>query len=557
MKMKRIFLSICIFSLCTLFYSVQAQMSYGGSPRSFKYALSANIPTIEMEPIDREALIAANPAVKGQALPIGIVTSIDYSMDNCGMVDYLPNGDKIWRVWVKCPEATHTSINFSKFVIPEEADLFFYTPDREFIIGKFTHRNQMEGETFYPQDIPGSEFIIEYYEPAHAKFNGILEMDQVIQGYRNVFGEINQKVEEVSKGRIGDANGECHPNAICYDAQWHDQINSVVCYTISSGAYQWMCSGAMINNTARDGKQYLLSANHCYESGTWRFYFGYQASTCTGTDGPIYKTATGYEIKARDNINNSADFMLIEITGAINPSYNVFLAGWDRTGNVPSVATSCAGIHHPGGDRKKCSIPANVANGSSFGRSRYWAANWNYSTGTTEQGSSGSPLFNNNKLIIGMLSNGTSCCVANDDGQGCLGPQGYDFYGKVSYAWTNNNNSNNAKKLQPWLDPNNTGATTLQGEYLNTVGVASYTEVVNSLSVFPNPTQGEITISGPFSTTQGTCRVFNATGSQVLAQSITLAPEFTLNLKNLQSGIYVIEIQDDNNKYRTKLVITK
>ena len=64
-------------------------MSYGGSPRSFKYNLSANIPSIEMEAIDVEALLLAHPSVKGQALPVGIVTPINYTMENCGMKDYL------------------------------------------------------------------------------------------------------------------------------------------------------------------------------------------------------------------------------------------------------------------------------------------------------------------------------------------------------------------------------------------------------------------------------------------------------------------------------------
>lgn len=559
--MKRTFLTICFFALFSFFYTSFAQMSYGGSPRSFKYNLSANIPSIEMEAIDVEALLLAHPSVKGQALPVGIVTPINYTMENCGMKDYLPNGDVIWRVQVVCPNATFSSINFSKFIIPEGADLFFYTPDHEFVIGKFTNQNQMEGEIFYPQDIPGDEFIIEYYEPAKAAFHGTLEMDQVSQGYRDIFHIMNQNIEESTKALIpgsSGANGSCHPNAMCYNTQWHDQINSVVCYTMSDGYSIGMCSGAMINNTARNGKKYLLSANHCYSSGvTWKFYFGYQASSCNATDAPIYKTATGCNVKARDNGTSSSDFMLVEITGAIDPAYNVFLAGWDISTSTPSPATSCACIHHPGGDKKKCSIPANVINGSQAGMGKYWAVNWSYSTGTTEGGSSGSPLFNPQKLIVGQLYAGQSCCVANDDGEGCTGPGGYDVYGKISNSWTNNDNSSDAKKLKPWLDPTNSGATTLQGEYLNTVGVTNYTEVVDALSVFPNPTKGEITIHGNFNGNYGVCNIYNVVGSLVSTRQLSLSSEMTMNLDYLDAGIYFIEIMDNDHKYRSKLVITK
>lgn len=554
--MKRLFLSI--LAICTLVSFSYAQMSYGGSPLSFKYNLSQNVPSIEMEAIDVEALLAANPSVKGQALPIGIVTPINYSMENCGIVDNLPNGDLIWRLNVKCPNSPYCSINFSKFIIPDGAEMYFYTPDQDFVIGKFTNKNQLEGGIFYPQDIPGDEFIIEYYEPANASFHGTLEMDQVIQGYRDIFSIMNKNIEDTPKANIGYANGTCHPNAMCYNSQWHDQINSVVCYTMTSGYSQAMCSGAMINNTRRDGKQYLLTANHCYSSGvTWKFYFGYQASSCNATDAPIYKTATGCTVRARDNDQTSSDFMLLEITGTINPSYNVFLAGWDNSSTLPSPATSCACIHHPGGDKKKCSIPATLTYGGQFGLGKYWAVNWNYNTGTTEGGSSGSPLFNQNKLIVGQLYAGSSCCVANDDGEGCTGPNGYDFYGKFSNSWTNNNNSSNAKKLKPWLDPTNSGATTLQGEYLNTVGVQNYVEVVNALSIFPNPTNGEITLNGNFDGSNGTCNIYNTIGSLVYSQRIELQPEFTMNLNSLESGIYFIEILDNSNKHRAKLVITK
>jgi lysyl endopeptidase len=188
---------------------------------------------------------------------------------------------------------------------------------------------------------------------------------------------------------------------------------------------------------------------------------------------------------------------------------------------------------------------------------KYWITTWNYSTGTTEQGSSGSPLFNQNKLIVGQLFAGSSSCVSvpGDDGQ--AGPSGEDYYGKFSNSWTNNNNTSNAKKLKPWLDPNNTGATTLQGEYLNNVGIANYTEVVNALTVYPNPSNGIVTVSGSFESNEGVCNIYNTLGANVLSRNISLEPEFTMNLNDLMPGIYFIEINDNTNVYRSKIIITK
>ncbi len=541
------FLPVCMAALlCVFGIKAKAQMSYGGEPQSFKVTVSSVIPTIEVEALDVEALLAEDASIEGKnhALRIGVTKDVMYTNTNSGRIDLLPDGSKIWRLKFHMEGATFTSMNFSTFNIPNGAELFLYTPDREYVIGKFTNQNLMEDGTFYPQELPGDEVIVEYYEPASVAFNGQLVIDQISQGYYDFFHIYEKDVE----GGLGNAEGTCHPNAICYDAQWHDQIQSVVCYTMTSGGYVYMCSGAMVNNTARDGKQYLLSANHCYEAGTWKFYFNYQATTCNGSNGSTLKTATGYTLKAKDNGDSSSDFMLVEITGTINPAFNVFLAGWNNGATAPTNPTQCGAIHHPGGDIKKFSVPQNINNGSLGGYPKFWLANWATATGATEQGSSGSPLFNKDKLIVGQLYAGSSSCT---------NPTGWDLYGKLSNSWTNNNNSSNAKKLKPWLDPNNTGATSLQGEYLNTVGINNYTQVVDALNVYPNPNNGQMTISGSFSEGDGTCMVYDMMGNLVLSRNITLAPEFNLNLNTLAPGMYMMEINDNTRISRAKIIISK
>ncbi|MEO1436677.1 MAG: T9SS type A sorting domain-containing protein, partial [Bacteroidota bacterium] len=72
--------------------------------------------------------------------------------------------------------------------------------------------------------------------------------------------------------------------------------------------------------------------------------------------------------------------------------------------------------------------------------------------GTTEPGSSGSPLFDLNGRIIGQLSGGFAACGNNLE----------DWYGKVWYSW-DQVNANPLNNLEAWLDPNGTGATFLDG----------------------------------------------------------------------------------------------
>ena len=558
--MKHLLQVLAIVALFLTGYTAKAQMSYGGEPYSFKNTISQVVPTIEIEALDAEALLAedAEKTDKGHALRIGVTKDVNYTISNSGRMDILPDGARVWRLAFHMEDATFVSMYFSTFSIPDGAELFFYTPDREFVIGKFINKNQMEDGSFYPQDIPGDEVVVEYYEPANVAFEGRLTISEISQGYYDFF-----HIKSI-EGSIGSAEGNCHPNAICYDQVWHEnpndgmwrqQINSVVCYTMSSGGYIYMCSGAMINNTANNFEPYLLTANHCYEGtpSTWKFYFKYQATSCSGTNGTTLKNATGATVLARDNGDSSSDFMLLKITGTINASsFDIFFAGWDLSTSAPATPTSCGAIHHPGGDIKKFSVPQHINNGSSYGYPKFWAVNWAAATGATEGGSSGSPLFNKKGLIVGQLYAGSSSCSY---------PSGYDYYGKISNSWTNNNNSSNAKKLKPWLDPNNTindNNLSLQGRWMPGApsGISSY-ETASDLRVFPNPSNGMITISGNYNEGNGICNVYDMMGNLVISKSVSLNTETTLNLVSLSPGMYLLEVSENNNVYRSKILISK
>ena len=119
-------------------------------------------------------------------------------------------------------------------------------------------------------------------------------------------------------------------------------------------------------------------------------------------------------------------------------SYNVHYAGWDVSGSTPSIPV---GIHHPSGDIKKISFDYNKASN----RGNYCDVN-NWEDGTTEPGSSGSPLFDGvTQRIIGQLYGGTASCTSIT----------YDTYGKTSTSWN--------LGMSNYLDPNNTGASFING----------------------------------------------------------------------------------------------
>ncbi|MDO4756760.1 MAG: protease, partial [Parabacteroides sp.] len=144
-------------------------------------------------------------------------------------------------------------------------------------------------------------------------------------------------------------------------------------------------------------------------------------------------------------------------------SYNVYYNGWDRS---DKAATFGVGIHHPSGDYMKISTFKKTATSHTwssdnnvFGAIK---AHWNVTFsatanghGVTEGGSSGSPLFNQNKLIVGTLSGGNSTCKY---------PEGTNYYGKLYYHWDKYSKSDTAR-MDIYLDPIKSGVTQLAGRY--------------------------------------------------------------------------------------------
>ena len=118
------------------------------------------------------------------------------------------------------------------------------------------------------------------------------------------------------------------------------------------------------------------------------------------------------------------------------------------------------GIHHPAGDIKKISRYTQSTTSSGYD----WRVKWSSTDnghGVTEGGSSGSPLLNANKQIIGDLSTGSSACSP------AFLLNGSDYYGKFSHSWDQNGNNSN-RQLKPWLDPNNSGIISLNGKICGT-----------------------------------------------------------------------------------------
>lgn len=556
--MKKLYKNLLFVVVTTFFGTVSAQMSYGGKPHIGEVSTPKTLSVIEMPYVSNAQCMLEDEELnaKGRPYRVGTVHDVQFSNTTHGTWDTLSDGSRLWRIAVRSEGATFVYPVLDTYEIPDGAEVFVYTPEQDFVIGKFTNANADEGK-FHTQIIPGETFVMEYYEPADAAFAGRLEINQVARGHRYAFGLMPKN----EKGAIGTAEGNCHINVACPEGDsWRDQINGVVCMGITARDGVYSCSGSMINNTRNDGTQYLLSANHCQEGITvtrWTFYFLYQASTCNGLSAPANKTATGAVIVANKAISASysgysgSDFLLLRVTGTINPSFNVYFNGWERTNSTANLVGSC--IHHPGGDMKKISIPSRV-NHYGWSSSQIWEVTWitNPSTnkGVTEQGSSGSPLFNANKRIIGQLWAGLSYCDTLD---------GNDYYGKFYSSWTGGRTSDT--RLSDWLDPTGSNVNYLDGIYASDVNgggnAVTVPDAAQKMRLFPNPAKNTVNIETD-ETGIAEYTICSQTGVVVRQGRMSLGlSNYRLDVKGLAAGSYVLSVVVNGQRFAQPLFIAK
>jgi hypothetical protein len=450
-------------------------------------AKSAPIPVLEFRARAHAELVAEAEARGGKGEAAGIRfaealrTSVSPGQD--GVWDEVAPGRSRWRLTIASPGALSLNFGFSTFVMPEGGSLTILGPDGTPTYRSFTHRdNEVHGQLWTPVS-PGEEATLVVDVPTSSRSELELVLGQVSHGFLG-FKDIADKIG-------GDTSGSCNIDVVCSAAEagtpwitwFRDQIESVGAYTVLGLDF---CSGALVNNTAYDGRPLFLTANHCRDGAldvaadqgrpagdifpSIVAYWNFENSVCrppgsSGSggvgDGGLTQFTTG---AGELSFASPTDFWLLEFDDPIDPRYRVFFAGWDRTDTAPVGAV---GIHHPQVAEKRISFSASattVVDGDETGNlgifdklsaTHLKVPEWDL--GTTERGSSGSPLFNLDGRIVGQLHGGTASCFSPDEP---------DFYGRIHRSWyyqSGEFDESPGNKLAPHLDPLNQNPQVLDG----------------------------------------------------------------------------------------------
>jgi hypothetical protein len=389
-----------------------------------------------------------------QKLPtrIGMSIAIDVDLLN----DIIPieeDGYYIYRYKVFAEGAKKVGFVFDDFFLQPGDAIYIINEDGQFI-GPVTDVENKEFRMYSTVPLNGEEITLLYVKPQERATISSLHLSEIVYVYYD---------EKVDKD-LGDAQS-CQVNINCSPEgdNWQVQKRGVARISFKEGGYWYLCSGTLINNTANDGTPYFLTAYHCggdasaSDRNVWQFYFNYERPGCPNTGTPPNNVITGCTYKAGGGISGGSDFQLVLLSSSPSLSWNPYYNGWSRS---TTASPSGVSIHHPSGDAKKISTyTQTLTTGSWSGgmSSAHWVVRWAQTTngwGVTEGGSSGSPIFDNNKRVVGTLTGGNSDCSNQSTAR--------DYYGKFSKHWDANGTTND-KKLQPWLDPLGTNPTTLDG----------------------------------------------------------------------------------------------
>ncbi|MBP3353234.1 MAG: cadherin-like beta sandwich domain-containing protein [Bacteroidales bacterium] len=447
------FFSILVASLFV--HILYAQISFGGIPLSWQKGNSILKSSKELKshqinnPFTIQQLIDDEELYDGMPERVGINLMAGLSLTEDGEWETLRSGENLCRLKIESKGALAISLYYSSFRIPKDGKLFIYSGDNSHLLGAYTHETNPEGGIFASEFVAGDNLILEYFSPSlHEKPE--IKIEKICYGYKNL------KVSTSSET-------SCMIDVECEEGEaWRDEKDGVVKMVTTIGAYSYLCTASLLNNTAQDFTPYIYTAFHCLESSSQTvteeelkqslFYFNYESTECGSEEVKPTVTLTGCSLLAGSSLYSSEglDQALLLLDSNLPSDFLPYFNGWDIA-SKPAQSGVC--IHHPKGVVKKISTFISPATSDTWtkpegGINAHWLVSFSRTLNghsATEKGSSGSPLFNQEKNIVGSLTGGSSSCTT---------PSGSNYYGKIERFWTH---------ISKYLDPFNSGVTKMSG----------------------------------------------------------------------------------------------
>ncbi len=362
-------------------------------------------------PVERPA---ADPAAAG-AYRSGVHRAIGRGLDAEGRWEAAGDGRRVWRAAIRSSGAEAIRVHFRRF---QAGDGAVWLRSGGSTFGPYTGAGVWGDGDFWSEAAFGESVTIEFVPAAGAGDAVPFEV-----------AEISHLWDNPAEPKAGAERGAapCHLDVTC-SPDWLETARSVARITMEKDGGSFFCSGSLLSTSDRSGVPYFLTAQHCLDDDTTArtvvAYWSYQTATCNGTVPALRGLATSVGARfVSGDAFETADFTLLRLNSV--PS-GVLFAGWNP--EDPPQGGAVVGIHHPAGEFKRISFgnrdtDSRIAN---VPIQNFYTIRW--ARGRTEGGSSGSPLFNDRRQVVGTLSHGPK---APRGGTVC-DAENIDFYGRFS-----------------------------------------------------------------------------------------------------------------------------
>ncbi|MDD6210270.1 MAG: trypsin-like serine protease [Bacteroidales bacterium] len=539
-------------------FPVFSQLSQPGTPLSDNFIMSEpEDTTVIYLPMSesRSFRTTAGDEPNGMPPKVGVSLNVGKSITECGSWEQLPNGDLVWRVVFSSPGAKAIGVVFSEYHLAEGSELYVYNGDKSQVSGAFTRDNNNSSGILTVVPVKGETITVELNMRNPQSFDTELVISELIY----IYGDHQNRLSGRSSSPYSDS---CFVSVNCSPEGdgWQNAKRGVAQMTFVQNGEWYVCSGSLVNNTRQDGTPYFLTAYHCggatsdTDKAKSYFVFDFEESGCDNGDISLgNKKLSGCKRIAYSSYNGGSDMLLLKISETPPDNWNLYWNGWDYTA---TQSTSGVCIHHPAEVNLKrrqfkristystrvspvqypcAKFEDGVFCGLSYG---YWGVTWSRTPngyGSTAPGSSGSPLFNANKRIIGTLTGGASTCADPNP------KDAPDYFGRFDIHW-NYFDESPETQLAPWLDP--LGITNGSFDGLFYTGLSDYTQIDDLSSIVWRVESGAVVIRWDRDEPRQ-AQIYNANG-QLIETKTLYSGENRWNLN--PNAFYLIRIGDETIK---------
>ena len=566
MKMKPIRLLIILWWILAA-SSTFSQISHGGTPYFLQSSLLRaasersfiEMPSFDLDLILREDSINKENMRGSYSFAYKFYTHIN--IDDAAQT-VLSDGTTVKQIGIRSAGAYSINLLLRDFEIPPGGKLFIYNADHSYVVGSFDYRNNSPEKILPIQPVAGESIIVEYSEPADVPYKGHFIISEVNHDYRDILRA------EPERDKVNEY--DCMPDVFCQENVAGETVRSTVLLIING---KTLCSGSLINNALDDGKPYLLTAVHCLndsvnypkdkdyydnKAGTIVAFFNYNRPVCDANikmKGSEEMSLSGASARV---ILERKDIALLEFSVPPPDYFNAYYAGWNTDLTASGAHTN---VHHPSGSVKKYGMTiGNIRIVSTqydfLDTNSYWEVPY-WTIGSTYGGSSGSPLFDENRLIIGGLTAGASVCSGSSPSPDPN--KQTDYFSILGKGWETDDATN---QLKTYLDPQNEGMMQYPGKDPNRdnpvirLANARYTNGDSLItSILNSPNQGYVFGNSSLKTLEF-AEEFNVPNSVEIFGTYLLIPAMSSfdNTSGVTVSVYTGESSPSSKIYTTAFV---